>query len=260
MSIFGCIGKGFATAKASGSLILALFGFSFVWALINLPFTSPDSATQPSPVIFVLGVLFLLINIFIQGGSIGYVEQVTKQGASSLGVFAESGKKNYLRMLVLGLVLGLIMIVLAVLAMMGFLVGGPQAEPNPLAIVVAVVVAIVGALLLLFLFLAPYAVVVDQKGAFSALKTSVAFVRQNFLKVLLVGLVLVVIGFAVGFVLGLITGLLAGVVPGRVGQAIAAFLTSGVNSALGVVTTGAFMALYLSGPSTNTPEAIPAAN
>lgn len=246
MSIFACISKGFSIAKSSGSLVLAVFLFSFVWALINLPFASPANATQPGLMTAVLGVLFMLISIFIQAGSIGYVEQVAKQGKSSLAVFALAGRKNFLRMLGLGLIVGLGVLILAVLAVLGFVAGAPQAEPNPIAVVVAVVVAVIGLVGLLFLFFAPYAVVVDGKGVFSSLKDSIGIVKKNFVKVLAVGAVLVLIGFAVGFVLGLAAGLLSGVLPGKIGQGAVAMLSSGVNSVLGVITTGSFMALYLS--------------
>lgn len=262
MSIFGCIAKGFSIAKSSKSLILAVFGFSFVWALINLPFASAGDA-EPGIVPAILGVIFMLISVFIQGGSIGYVENVAKQGGSALSVFVESGKKNYLRMLGLGIVIGLVMLILAVLAIIGFVAGGPEAEPNPAAIVLAGIAALIGVLILLFLFLAPYAVVVDGKGIFGALKASVSFVKKNFWKVLAVGVVLVVIGFAVGFLLGLVAGLLTGMLPGMIGQAVSAFLSSAVNAVLGVVTTGTFMALYLSGasgPSGSVEAAPPAAN
>ncbi len=246
MSIFGHITKGFSIAKSSMSLLLTVFAFSFIWTLINLPFVSADGTAEPNPISAVLGILFILISVFIQSGSIGYVEQVVKQGRSALGSFLESGKKNYLRMLGLGIVVGLVMIVLAVLAVIGFVAGGAQAEPSPLAIVLAVILAIVGMIILLFIFLAPYAVVVEGKGVVGAIKASIAIVKQNFLTILGVGVILVVIGFAIGFLLGLVIGLTGGALPGKAGQVLAGFLSSAVNAYLGIVTTGAFMSLYLS--------------
>ena len=124
MSIFGYIAKGFSIAKSSVSLLLTVFAFSFVWTLINLPFVSADGAAEPSAVTAILGVVFMLLSIFIQAGSIGYVEQVVKQGKAGLDVFVQAGTKNYLRMLGLGIVVGLVMLILAVLAVIGFVAGG----------------------------------------------------------------------------------------------------------------------------------------
>lgn len=249
MSILGYVTKGFSAAKSSMSLILAVFAFSFVWTLINLPFVSPDGTTEPSAVTVGLGILFILLSVFVQAGSIGYVEQVIKQGSSSLSAFKEAGAKNYLRMLGLGLVVGLMMIVLAVLAVIGFVAGGANAEPSPVAIVFAVILAIVGMIVLLFLFMAPYAVVVEGKGVIGAIKSSAAIVKKNFWTVLAVGILLVVIGFAIGFVLGLLIGMIGAALPNKAGQVLGGFLSSAVNAFLGVVTTGAFMALFLSGGS-----------
>lgn len=245
MSIFGYIAKGFSIAKASSPLFLSIFGFSFVWTLINLPFTSADGAAEPSAIAAVLGVAFMLISIFIQSGSIGYIEQVVKQGNSNMGVFVQQGTKNYLRMLGLGIVLGLMMIILVVIAVIGFVAGGSQTGANPVAVVLAVLMAIIGLILLLFLFMAPYAVVVDGKGVIGALKTSVNLVKKNLGVVLGVGLILVVIGFAIGFLLGLLMGALTGILPGKAGIILGGFLSSAVNAFIGIVTTGAFMALYL---------------
>lgn len=258
MSIFGCIGKGFSIAKSSGSLMLTIFGFGFVWSLINLPFVAADGTSEPNAITAVLGVLFMLISIFIQAGSIGYVEQVIKQGKSSLGTFAQTGKKFYLRMLGLAVVVGLVMLILAVLAVLGFVAGGPKsAEPSPIAIGLAVVLAVVGMGILLFLFLAPYAVVVEGKGVIAALKASAGTVKRNFVKVLVVGVVLIVIGFAIGFLLGLLSGLINGAVPNKAGQVLGGLISSAINAYLGIVTTGAFMALYLS--TGNSQETAPTA-
>lgn len=246
MSIFGHITKGFSIAASSGSLVLTVFAFSFIWMLVNLPFVSADGATQPTAISAILGILFVLISIFIQCGSIGYVEQVIKQGKSNLGTFAEAGKKHYLRMLGLGIVIGLVMVILAVLAVLGFVAGGAQTEPSPVAIAFAVILAIVGMVTLLFIFLAPYAVVVESKGVLGALKASIAVVKENFLTVLGIGIILVLIGFAIGFALGLVIGFAGGALPGKAGQIVAGFLSSAVNAYLGIITTGAFMTLYLS--------------
>jgi hypothetical protein len=246
MSIFGCIGKGFSIAKSSGSLILAVFGFGFAWSLINLPFISPDGTASPNVVTGILGVVFLILSIFIQAGSIGYVEQVIKQGKSSLGAFVAAGKKNYFRMFGLAIVMGLMMVILAVVAVLGFVAGGEQSQPSPIAVGLAVLVAVIGLMLLIFLFLAPYAVVIDGKGVIGAMKASAGIVKRNFMKVLLVGLILVAVGFGIGFLLGLLTGVIGSALPSKVGLVFGGFISSAINAILGVVTTGTFMTLYLS--------------
>lgn len=246
MSIFGCIGKGFSIAKSSLPLVLVLFVFGFVWSLINLPFVGPDGVAQPTTISAILGVLFIFISIFVQAGSLGYVRDVAKQGSSNFGAFTQSGTKNYLRLLGLGIIVGLIMLILVVLAVLGFVAGGDQTQPSPIGVALAVILAVLGAIVLLFLFLSPYAVVVDGKGVIASLKTSAGLVKRNFLKVLGVGVILVLLGFVIGFVLGLLMGVLAGALQGRAGQIVGGLISSGINAYLGVLTTGAFMALYLS--------------
>jgi len=260
MSIFGYIAKGFSIAKSSSRLILTVFAISFAWVLVNLPFVSPDGAAEPGAVTVVLGILFMLVTVFVQAGTIGYIEQVAKHGSSSLSVFKQAGLKNYFRILGLGVVMGLVMLILAVIAIIGFLAGGPEAEPSSAAVVLAVIVALTGLVLLLFMFMAPYAAVVDGKGVFGALKMSFGIVKRNFWTVLAVGLLMVLVGFAADVVLRLIGGALAAAMPGKVSQAIAGFLSSGVNAYLGIVTASAFMSVYLTKTSGVPAGAVSASN
>jgi ABC-type dipeptide/oligopeptide/nickel transport system permease component len=96
------------------------------------------------------------------------------------------------------------------------------------------------------LFFAPYIVVAEDQSAISAIKKSISLVKANIVNIILIGVVLLVVGFVIGFVLGLLMGLLSNALAGMPGQIAAGFLSSLVNAFLGVVTTGAFMAYYLS--------------
>lgn len=259
MSIFGCIGKGFSIAKSSMPLVLAVFVFGFVWSLINLPFINPDGTSQASTISAVLGLVFIFISIYVQSGSLGYVHTVAKQGSSGFGAFTEAAAKYYLRILGLGLIVGLVMLIFIVLGVLGFVAGGDQTQPSPVGVALAVILAIIATLILLFFFLAPYAVVVDGKGVVAALKSSMDLVKRNFLKVLGVGVILVAVGFGVGFLLGLLMGAVTNAVPGRPGQIVGGLLSSVINAYLGVLTTGAFMALYLSSSDSSSGSSVSSA-
>ncbi len=243
MGIGEAIKKGFGVAVQSFDLIFTLFAFGLAWNGVNIYYSkkiSSEALAAPSPLVAILGGAFLLISIFMQGGSLAYVRDKIKTGSAGLSTFTASGIKYYLRILLLGIVIAAI--AGAFLLAAGLL----TTKLQTIGIVLAVILGGIGIYLILLVFLAPYIVVVDEGKAFASLSKSVTVVRKNLLLVLAVALLLVAIGFLIGLVLGLLLGLLTVVIKGVASQIVVAVLSSLVNAFLGVVVSASFMHIYLS--------------
>ena len=238
--------KGVTTASASLPVVLLLFVFSFVFNLINLSLASkvqtPD--TQMTPLMIGVGFLFVFLTIFMQAGSMGYVRDRIKEGKASLANFTASGSKNYVRILLLSLLIALIIGVFVLLA--ALLVALLGQKMQTLSMGLAIVVAAIGIYAVILFFFAPYIAIADGKPVMTSMKESIAFVRKNILQVLGISIVLISIGFVIGIGLGFLVGFTAKVIPTAQSQILFAFLSSLVNSFLGLVVTSSFMHFYLS--------------
>jgi hypothetical protein len=255
MGIGESVKKGFSISKQSMGLVMALFVFGFVWNLISLFYgPQPGAAETPavSPILIVAGIVFILLTIFVQAGSLGYVRDKIKKGSAGMAEFMSAGGKYYLRLLLIGLVVALVIGVFVLLAAIVVSVLG--AKMNVLAIILAIVLASFGIYFVILLFLAPYVAVADEQGVIASIKQSVAKVRKNILALLGISLILIAIGFGIGLLLGAGFAGLSLVIKGMPAQILFALLSSFVNAYLGLVVTGSFMSFYLALPS-NTPPA-----
>lgn len=257
MGILEAVKKGFEIAGKSRNLVLVMFAFAFIWNLINIPFNTqlqePNVGLSVS--VIVLSIIFIALSIFMQSGSLGFVHEVIKAGQSNLTHFKNCGKKFYLRILGVSVIVGLFIVILSILATLAILIGGET--PNAISIVLAVIIAAFGIYGVILVFLAPYIVVADDARVVDSLKASIGVVKSNFLKVVGIGVIMILIGFAVGLVLGLVFGLLGALLQGVAGQVVFGFLGSLVNAYLGVVVTAAFMSYYLSAKTSSEPAANP---
>lgn len=247
MGIGEAIKKGFSITTRSWDLVLTLFVFGAVWNVISI-FVNPDAAaapdTQTTIKLVAIGIVFILLSIYVQAGSLGYICDKVKQGQASFSRFLELGGKYYFKILILGLVIALIaggLILLAALA-----VAGLQGSLNIVGVILALLLAAAGIYVALLFFLAPYAVVADNESPIAAIKKSTKLVKQNIGKVLGILAILIVIGFGVGLILGLVFALLTASIPGQASQIGFGIVSSFINAFLGVVVTGSFMSLYLS--------------
>ncbi len=252
MGIGEAIKKGFSITKQSWNLVLTLFVFGAIWNVISV-FISPAAGTTPdTPTtirIVALGLVFILVSIYIQAGSLGYICEKIKQGSANFSKFFELGGKYYVKILLLGLLIALIaggLILFAALAGAAL-----QGKLHILGVIVALLLAAVGIYAALLLFFAPYAIVADNEKVIAAVKKSVTLVRQNIGRVLGVLGILIAIGFGIGILLGLAFGALTAAAPGQASQIAFGIMSSFVNAFLGVVVTGSFMSLYLSFSNTS---------
>ena len=242
MGIGESVKKGFSVATQSMALVFCLFAFGVFWSILNLLYTSKfqTPAQAPSPIVIALAVVFILLSIYMQAGSLGFVLNKIKQGNADLSSFAAAAGKFYLRVLLLGLFVAVIAGAFILLAGLGV------AFLQTPGMVIAVVLGGIGIYVLLLMFLSPYILVAEDNKVIASIKKSVAFVRKNILAVLGISLILVAIGFAAGVILGLVYGAITLVLKaGTASQIIFAVLSSFLNAFLGVFVTAGFMNYYL---------------
>ena len=240
------IRRGFQIATRSLDLLILLFAFGFVWNLINIPLTTQmqQASVLGSLSVVALSLVFIVVSIFLQAGSLGYVRDFIKTGQTSLSTFKSTGSKFFLRIFGVSAIVGLFVVILSIVAALAILIGGQT--PNPVSVVIAGVVFLIGLAGVLMVFLSPYILVADDKKVIESLRESITLVKANIGKVLSLGLMLILIGFGIGLLLGILFGLLGGILPGVVGQIVFGFFSSVVNAYIGVVVSATFMAFYLS--------------
>ena len=255
MEILGSIGKGFNVATKSIGLVIALFVFNLLGSIASLPFATIAPGATASPQLtagaLIFSIIFILISIFIQGGTLGLVRDVIKEGKMKLASLTQYGMKYYLRLLGLGVLIVLIIAIVALVAGLLIAITAPLNNPVITTIAVIIAIAITVAIALLFFIpftLAPYAIVCDELGVVDSMKKALDTARKPFMRVLMLLaliILLVVIALVVGFVIGFIVGLITAFVPAGIGRAIMMVVTSIINGYLGVVITASFMAFYL---------------
>jgi len=248
MGIFECVKKGFNVATKNMGLVLVLIVFNLIWNLASIPLTQQATPTANiTAAAVILGLVFILISILVQGGSMGLVRDFVKEGRMKLSNIIRYGFKYYLRLLGMGL---LTILIIAVVGLVAALIVAATVPINNTAVtVVAAVVALaiggVGIYGIFLLILAPYALVCDELGIVDALKTSIAKVRRSLLKVILLLVVVILISLGIGFLVGFMAGVVTVALPMGAAQVVIGIVNSIFNGYLGVVMMAAFMAFYL---------------
>ena len=255
MGVLDVVKKGFVIATKGMGLVLVLFAFNLIGNLASMPFATatPEAAATPqlTTAAMLFSIVFILISIFIQGGTLGVVRDYIKQGRMNLASMAQYGMKYYLRMLLLGVLIVLIIGIIALIA--GLIIAATAPLNNPVVTTIAVIIALAIAITVgIFYFIpftiSPYAIVCDEIGAIEAMKKSLQIARKPFIRVfniLLLIVCLVAIALVVGFVVGFLVGLISAALPVEAGRILMMVVTSAINGYLGVVITASFMSYYL---------------
>lgn len=251
MGVGEAISKGFSVTKKSLNLMVLLFVFGSFFNLLNV-FLAPQGPVEaggtpppPSPALIVASIAFVLLTIYFQGGLMAYLRDAIKSGSASMSNFFAGAGKYYVKLLILGIIVTLI---IGVTVLVAALLAGLLGAISPfVAVPVTILLVALGVYFVVLLFLAPYATVVDEQSARTAIATSMKLVKRNILTLLGISLLMIVIGFGIGLVLG---GILAGVsiaLKAEMATKIIFALLSGlVNAFLGVLVTATFMNVYLS--------------
>jgi len=263
MGIVDAIKKGFGVASRNLLLILILFIFNLIWNMINIaimpagalltPGTAPAAGTPPaiSPQVAITSLLaaliFILLSIFMQGGSLGVVKDYIKEGRMKLGSFASYGIKYYLRLFGLGIIILLFIVIVAIIAALIIAATAPLNNiiATVIASLVAVAIGLAGIYIVILLVMAPYALVCDEIGIIDAMKRSIKIVRKSFWKILLLLALLILIAVGIAVLIGILTGLLTVALPSKAGQIVIGVVNSIFNGYFGIVMMAAFMSFYL---------------
>ncbi len=255
MGIFGAVSKGFNVATKSLGLIIVLFVFNLLGSIASLPFATVQPGAEATPQLtagaLIFSSLFILISIFIQGGTLGLVRDVVKEGKMNLASMTQYGLKYYLRLLGLGVLIVLIIAIVALAAGLLIAITAPlnNAVITAVAVIIAVAIAVaIGLLFFIPFTLSPYAIVVDELSVVDSMKKALDVARKPFAKVfslLLLIIVLVAIALVVGFIVGFLVGIVTAFIPAGIGRGLMMIVTSAINGYLGVVISGSFMVYYL---------------
>lgn len=252
MKVMEAIRKGFGIAGKNFGVLAVLFIFNVIWNLATIPFlgkVTDLASLQLNAQMIILGVVFMLVNIFIQGGVFGVLKDaISSDGKAALGNFAKYGRKFYLKFLGLGALI-ILMLALGVL-IIGLILSIQLAVKNIVVNIISTSIAIVlgaiGLYYLFLIFLSPYTLVMDDVGIVKAMGNSVKFVRSRIGKVTGLLTVLILVGLGIGFVVGILMGLLslAFKLKDVAFQIVTGIISSGVNSYLTVIISAALMIYY----------------
>ncbi len=248
MGVIEAIKKGFGTANKNLGLVLVLFVFNALWAIGSLPFMAAANASAPvTAAAMVFSIVFILVSVFIQGGTLGLVRDHLKTGSMKLAGFIPHGFKYYLRLFILGLVIVLIVGIVAVIATVIIAATAPL---NKVAVTIAatglaVAIGLVGLYFVVLLIMSPYSMVCDDTGVVAAMKNSMKFVKAKLVKTILLLVLLILISLGVGFLVGFGTGLATIAVSPRIGHVVIGLVNSIFNGYLGVAMIASFMSFYL---------------
>lgn len=252
MKVMEAIGKSFSLTAKSIGLLTVVFIFNIAWSFGTMPFTANVQSTnlanaKISPQLIVLSVIFIFINIFIQGGILGTLKDMIASGSkSALGNFARYGAKFYLKFVGIGLVFLFILALAALIigAMISIAVVMKNIALNIIVISIAAVLAAVVLYYVFLLFLSPYALVLDDVGVFKAMKNSMQFVKKYVWKLTGLSTLLILVALGIAFCMGLVAGLLSFVLKGAASQVLMNIVSSVVNSYVTILISAGLLIYY----------------
>lgn len=247
MGIIETVKKGLTLSVKQVNLIVLFFIVNAVMGLISMPFANPENAGQAPVIAASLGIslVFFLIFIFLQGGALGILKDVYKQGSGVFSNFVSYGKKFYLRILglfLLYIAIALIIVLLLALAGSGLLAIADNAFMRGLVAAIAIVIMFATIVELIFPI---YIIICEDTSVIKAFVKGLKISWDNFWKVLGLFLVLAIIAVIIGLVVGLVTGLVTFPLPFVLGQVILTIVNSLVQSFIAILMWTAFMGYYL---------------
>lgn len=248
MGVIEAIRKGFGVATKNLGLVLILFIFNLIWNMASIPFVGPAATARPdlAALAVIISIVFILLSIFVQSGSLALVRDYAKEGKMKLGDFAKYGSKYYLRLFGLGILIVLIIGIVGLVAALIVFATTPLNNTlvTIIAAIIAITIGVIGIYYILLLMLSPYSIVCEEMGVIEAMKRSIGLVRKNIGKVLLLLVLLILISMGLGFIIGLLTGFASVAMPLAAGRIFTGIVSSIFNGYLGIVMMASFTLFY----------------
>src|SRR4030042_1494082 len=247
MSIGEAIENGFSQSVKLLRVALIFFVLNVIMGLISLPMAGTENAQKPgvAALSFALSVVFFVIFIFLQGGTLGLARDILKRGSHNMSNFVMYGKKYYMR--ILGLLLIYILIAIAVVLLLALAGSGilAIANNNFTKAIVGTIVLIVAVMAIVLLLYPIYSIVADENSVIQALKKGVRTSWNSFWRTLLLFVLLLVISIFISLVVGFIIGLITVPLPFKVTQVIITIVNSAIQAYIPIVMMLALMGFYL---------------
>lgn len=248
MGILEAIKRGFGQTSKLMNVVLVFFIFNVVIGLISLPLANPERAGNPGivAVSIISSILFFLIFIFLQGGALGLVKSQIKTTTASMAEFITFGKKFYVR--ILGLLLLYILIAIGIVLLLSLVSAGLLLLGDNIVTrsIVAAIVTIAAVVVITLLVYPIYSIVVDDIGAFAALRKGIGVAKAHFWRTLGLFMAMLIISLLISLVIGFIVGLVTVPLAMGVSQIIIAIVNAAVQSYIPIVMMVAFMSFYMS--------------
>ncbi len=248
MKVFETIGKGFGIVGKNINTLILLFIFNSIWNIVTFPFGNiQQTGLKVTPQIIILCALFIILNIFLQGGVLGVLkESISEGGDTSLASFSRYGKKFSLKLMPIGLIMMLAIVSPILIA--GVIIGISAAlkniAVNIIVVLIALTVIVIVCYYLFLFFLSPYALAIDDVGVIAAFKNSRQFVKKNFWKVAWLSTLVVLIAFGMAFLIGILSGLISLAIKGIIFQVITGILSGALSAYITIIFSGVFVIYY----------------
>ena len=235
--------KAFTLGQKALKLFYAVACFNVVANLINvliIPAPVNNEMTMArSVLVIIITLLISLAAIFVTGGSVAYVKELIKTGATELAAFLENAKKYFLPLLAITLI---IVVVFLIIGLIFTVITGLM--PGVLKGLTAVLMIAVFVVLSVFLIMAPYIMISGDVGVADAIRGSVLFARNNFLKILGIMAIMFAIALVIMIVASLLTGILSFILR-PLSRIITAVIMAVVNAIMAILVHIAYMDFYL---------------
>ncbi len=251
MKVMEAIGKSFNIATKNFGILVILFIFNMIWnfaTMLSFGNINVPSNLKLTPQVVILGIIFILFNIFIQGGLLGALKDaIVSEGKVVLGNFAKYGAKFYLRFLSLAIfiVAALALAALIIALIFSITLAVKNIIVNIIVISVVIILALIALWYLFLLFFSPYALVADDVGVFKSIKNSMRFVKSHVWEITGLSAILILVALGLGFLAGILAGFFSLAIKGTAFQIVTGIISSAVNAYVTVLLSAGFMMYYV---------------
>ncbi|MBN1871469.1 MAG: hypothetical protein JW800_02745 [Candidatus Omnitrophica bacterium] len=235
--------KAFTLGKKALKLFYVLACFNIMANLVNVMIipapVDAEMSLGRSMLVIIVTLLIAVAAVFITGGSIAYVRELVKTGATELTTFLENAKRYFLPLLAVSLIIIVLFLLIGIIfsVITGVMAGVLKAIVLLLMILAFIVLSV------LFI-MAPYMLIGRDVGVMDAIKGSLLFAKDNFLKILGIMAIMLGIALVVMIVASFFTGVLSFILK-PLSRVITSIVMALVNAAMAILVNIAYMDFFL---------------